>query len=302
MQNYAKLPTIAGIWSLFFWSATIGICRKLSVDIGLFRTGFYVMLLSGGFSLFYTLVIEGKLQEIFKLSKLHLAVCGFLFVSYMLSLYGAIGFAKSDAVVIEVGVINYFWPALTLLFSAPILKNRLKLIIVPGIIISIVGVFITVMGTNLSVLESLSDRFSNNYWSYILAAIAAISWGLYSNFSRRLANGAKVEVVSLFMLFSAIAFFLCMQIRPEGIRISPSTYPYLFIMVLFPSILAYHFWDLAMKKGNIILVASIAFLTPAISTIISSVILSVTPGWNVWLGSLLLIVGAFVSKRGVVER
>jgi drug/metabolite transporter (DMT)-like permease len=72
-------------------------------------------------------------------------------------------------------------------------------------------------------------------------------------------------------------------------------------MAVFPTILAYAFWDAAMRRGNMILVASLSYLTPLLSIIIGSVYLGVGTGWNLWAGCLLVVVGSLLCKLSVEE-
>ncbi len=72
-------------------------------------------------------------------------------------------------------------------------------------------------------------------------------------------------------------------------------------MSVFPTILAYTFWDTAMRRGNMILVASLSYLTPLLLIIIGSIYLGVGTGWHLWLGCLLVIVGSFASKLSIEE-
>jgi drug/metabolite transporter (DMT)-like permease len=66
--------------------------------------------------------------------------------------------------------------------------------------------------------------------------------------------------------------------------------------------LAYVFWDVAMRRGDIVLVASCSYLTPFFSTLVSCVYLGVLPGMGVWLGCLLIVAGSFWSWRSIVRR
>jgi drug/metabolite transporter (DMT)-like permease len=72
-------------------------------------------------------------------------------------------------------------------------------------------------------------------------------------------------------------------------------------MAVFPTILAYAFWDTAMRRGNMILVASLSYLTPLLSIIIGSMYLGVGTGWYLWTGCLVVIAGSLVCKLSVQE-
>jgi drug/metabolite transporter (DMT)-like permease len=72
-------------------------------------------------------------------------------------------------------------------------------------------------------------------------------------------------------------------------------------MAIFPAMLAYALWDQAVRKGEIVLVASLSYLTPLLSTGISALFLGVQPGASVWAGAALVIAGALLCKTAVSE-
>jgi drug/metabolite transporter (DMT)-like permease len=65
--------------------------------------------------------------------------------------------------------------------------------------------------------------------------------------------------------------------------------------------LAYALWDVAMRKGNLLLVAACSYLTPLLSTLVSFAYLNVMPGSRLWAGCALIVVGSLVSWRSVSE-
>lgn len=299
MKNNPRICSIAGIMSILFWSSTIGISRKVTEDIGAIRSGFYIFLTGGILGFIYNYILRKKLRELLALKKSYILICGGLFVLYMVCFYLAVGLAKSRQAAIEVGIINYFWPALTLLFSAPILKTRLKPIIIPGIIIAIAGIVLATSRGEISSFASISDRITHNAVAYILAFTAAISWALYSNLSRLLSPDSDVEASALFMVFSAVIFYILNLYFDEPEVWTTATYINIVYLIIFPTILAYQFWEMAMTKGDMLLVAEVSYLTPVISTIASCIILSVFPDMSLWTGASLVIAGALLSRKGV---
>ena len=68
--------------------------------------------------------------------------CGSLFVLYMLALYLALGLAAGRRQVLEIGLMNYLWPAFTLLLAPVVLKKKAGLILIPGTLLALAGVFL----------------------------------------------------------------------------------------------------------------------------------------------------------------
>jgi drug/metabolite transporter (DMT)-like permease len=68
---------------------------------------------------------------------------------------------------------------------------------------------------------------------------------------------------------------------------------------LVSDLLAYAFWDAAMRRGNQVLTATASFFTPLLSTACVALLLRVAPGWQFWAACLLLVAGAAVSRFSV---
>jgi drug/metabolite transporter (DMT)-like permease len=72
-------------------------------------------------------------------------------------------------------------------------------------------------------------------------------------------------------------------------------------MAIFPTFLAYFFWDQAMRRGNIVLVATLSYFTPLLSVFISSLYLQITIDIRLWVASILVVIGAIISKYSILE-
>jgi drug/metabolite transporter (DMT)-like permease len=70
----------------------------------------------------------------------------------------------------------------------------------------------------------------------------------------------------------------------------------LLYMALVPTFLAYVSWEKAIRQGNFVLVATFAYLTPLLATLIGAVYLGVRPGSSQWIACLLVIAGAWVCN------
>ena len=68
------------------------------------------------------------------------------------------------------------------------------------------------------------------------------------------------------------------------------------------TVVAYSCWDLAMRRGDLVLVATASYFIPLLSTLVSCLYLGVAPGTRFWLGCLVLVAGSLLSRRAVAER
>jgi drug/metabolite transporter (DMT)-like permease len=66
--------------------------------------------------------------------------------------------------------------------------------------------------------------------------------------------------------------------------------------------LAYKLWDIAMRKGDVVLVAACSYLTPFFSTLVSCVYLKVKADVSLWVGCVLIVVGSLLSWMSVSDR
>ena len=67
-------------------------------------------------------------------------------------------------------------------------------------------------------------------------------------------------------------------------------------MAVVATFLGYLFWDIAVKKGDVVFVASISYITPLLATLWSCLYLEITCGWVLWLAAFLVIIGSVICK------
>ena len=296
-----KLSTILGILAILFWGTTIAFSRALTEQLGPITAAAWIYLLSGIFAFIYLFRSPKGLSNILQLPFLYLFGCGALFIFYMVCLYLAVGLSFSREQVVEISIINYLWPGLTLLFSLPILHKKGKLSLIPGIILAFYGFYLATVQSGMFSWEVFKGNFQIGYLPYLLAFMAAISWGLYSNLSRRWAGNSDSGAVPIFLLATGVILSVLRFAFPEESHWSFRTLIILFYMSIFPTFLAYTFWDRAMRKGNIILVASLSYFTPLLSVIITAVYLQVAVRANLWIACALVIIGAIISKFSIID-
>jgi drug/metabolite transporter (DMT)-like permease len=193
------------------------------------------------------------------------------------------------------GLINYLWPALILVFSVPILKNKASWLLLPGTVLALFGVYLVLAGGGNHTWHAMLDNLSTNPIAYLLALFAALSWGLYSNLTRKWVGPDQAGgAVPFFLAATAIALFVMNffvdEPRNWSLQVAGEVAALAFI-----TLVAYSLWDNAMRRGNTILLAASSYMTPFLSTIVSCIYLSVAPTPALWLGCGLLISGSLLS-------
>jgi drug/metabolite transporter (DMT)-like permease len=299
----ARSSTLLGAVAILLWSTTVAFSRSLTEQLGTLTAGAAIYTAAGLFGIAAAGLRAGGLShlhnQIRMLPRSYLAGCGGLFVLYITTFYLAIGSAETREQVLVVGLVNYPWPAFSLLFSIPILGNRARWHLPFGITIAVGGTALATFagaGTGMPMLQQPA-----NIAPYLLALTAAVSWGLYSNFSRRWAGAHDGGGVPYFLLASGALLAGLRPFFPESPQWNTQAILELAYMAIFPAMLAYALWDQAVRKGEIVLVASLSYLTPLLSTGISALFLGVQPGASVWAGAALVIAGALLCKTAVSE-
>ena len=297
-----NLNTIFGILAILFWGTTIAFSRSLTEQLGPLTAASWIYMLSGIWGCIYLINKPGGIKKIFQLPILYLIGCGTLFIFYMVCLYLAVGLAFSREQVIEVSIVNYLWPGLTLIFSLPILHKKGKITLIPGIIIAFAGFYLATVQSGMFSWEVFKGNFQVSYFPYLLAFMAAITWGLYSNLVRRWAGHTEGGAVPLFLLATGLVLTTIRFVFPEESYWTPQVIVELLYMSVFPTFLAYTFWDRAMRKGKIILVVSFSYFTPLLSIVISSLYLQVAVKANLWIACGLVIAGAVICKFSIIDK
>jgi len=293
--------TLLGFVAILLWSTTIAIIRSLTEQIGPVTSVASIYLLGGAFSLVPLFFSRDRRSEVRGMSSLYLLGCGTLFVFYMLALYLAVGLAKDRQQVLEVGLINYLWPAFTLLFSIFLLEKKARFLLIPGLLLGFLGVFfVLTQGSSIS-WTSLTRNVATNPWTCSLALLAAIAWGLYSNLARRWGGTQGGGGVSFFMMATGLILLLVRLFVPEQSSWTMRSVGEVLFMSL-ATLLSYVFWDMSMRKGDVVLVAACSYLIPFLSTLVSCLYLGITADLRLWVGCGCIILGSLISWASVSDQ
>jgi len=296
-----NFATFLGVLAILFWSTVFAVAGNLAREVGIFTSGAVAYIVGGMLGLVPLLLSSSRRRELFSLSRSYVLVCGGLFVAYEMCLYFAIAMTADSRQVIEISVLNYLWPTMTLLFSIPILKARARPALALGLCAAFAGAALALgKGKALDAGQFLQN-IEANWPPYLLALMCAIAWGLYSVMARRLAAGSKGNAVPFFILISGVLFLLISAGRDEPRNLSGRAIGEMAYMTLVTTLLAYVFWDIAMRRGRIVLVASLSYFTPIFSVLISSFYLKTPAGASLWMGCLLVTVGAVICHYSLKE-
>jgi drug/metabolite transporter (DMT)-like permease len=289
--------TFLGVLAILFWSSTIGFSRQLTEQLGTLTAGCIIHTAAGCLGLL-VMLLRGRrthLLPVVHLPPRYLLGCGALMVAYIVLLYLSLGLAQNHTQVIVVGLINYLWPTLTLLFSVPILGHRANAWLPVGSLLALAGIGIAVFGGQVIAWADLRGAGL----PYLMIFAAAVCWSLYTNLAKRWLGEGDVNGVALFLLAGGAALGFLRLFTAETSTWSASTLVILLYMILCPAFLAYTFWDLGTRKGKMIFLAALSYFTPLLSTILSVLVLQAPTSPGLWLAAGMIIAGAVLSQASI---
>jgi drug/metabolite transporter (DMT)-like permease len=174
--------------------------------------------------------------------------------------YHALYFAAlAYAPAVEANLLNYLWPLLIVLLSAPLLGLPLGPRRLMGVALGFAGCALLIGG---------GARFPADAWFGFLCAIGcAFVWALYSVTARRLAE-VPTEAVAGFCAGAAILALLAhlaveATIRPDARQMLAAL-----MLGLGPVGAAFFLWDRGMKRGDPRLLGTLAYGVPVASTLL----------------------------------
>ena len=295
-----RLGTGGGLGAIVLWSSTFALARSLSEQVGPLTAGAAAYLIGACVCLLRPGAGRRAIRGFLVLPRLYLFGCGSLFVFYTAAIYLAVGLATDRGQVLEIALVNYLWPTLTILLSLPLLGKQGSFWLLPGTALALIGVFLVMTQGDSVSWMSLREHLWKNPAAYLLALAAALSWALYSNLVRRWSVPGSGGGVEWFLLAAGLVLLGLRALASEpgnwGLRPAAEA-----LGLAGATALAYILWDVAMRKGNLLLVVAMSYFTPLLSTAVSCTYLKVSPGPKLWAGCVLLVCGSFLTWRSISE-
>ena len=295
-----RFETAGGLVAIVLWSATFALARSLAERVGPLTAAAAAYLVGG--ALLFLQPTRWRTSPPVPSARSHryLVGCGFLFVLYTALIYLAVGLAKGREQVLEIALVNYLWPAGTILLSLPLLGNRAGPMLLPGTVLALAGVFMVMTQGDGVSWASFADHVQSNPAAYLCALIAAIAWALYSNLARRWSRPGDRGAVEWFIGATGVVLIVMRMLAGEQSKWSAGAVGETVALGAITA-LSYALWEVAMRRGNLLLVVACSYATPLLSTLVSCAYLQVAPGPRLWLGCLVLVIGSLISWRSVSE-
>ncbi|WP_085604609.1 MULTISPECIES: aromatic amino acid DMT transporter YddG [unclassified Pseudomonas] len=289
-----RAATACGLLAIVLWSTAAGLIRGVSEHFG--PLGGAAMIYTLGAILLVMFLGRPRLRST---STLYLLLGSGLFVAYEVCLSLALGFASDRQQAIELGVVNYLWPCLTVVLAIFMNGQKTRWFIVPGSALALFGILWVVSGQGLS-LPGIIANVNSNPLSYSLALACAITFALYCNVTRRYANGQSL--VMLFFVLTAIVLWVKWGFSSE--RISAFTLGNSLELIATGIAMAggYALWNIGILRGNLTLLATASYGAPVLSSAFAALWLGGSLQMQFWQGAVLVTVGSLICWQATRRR
>lgn len=275
-------PTIAGVIALILWATSSAAAMSLR---GIPEFELLTLMFLGSFLLGAIITaITGKWDEVKQVRP---------FVVFSL-VGGIVGqqiiymCALQQAPPAEVDIIAYLWPIMAVTLSAILLKTRLSMMQIAGLIMGFTGVAL------VTYMKLSFDGIASGHY---LALLSAICWGLYSVLVKELPR----VTISLLGVVYGIGFCL---VLPCHLYFESFVYPtikqWLFISYfsVILSVVAYVLWTRAMQLGKSISITISAYAKPIASMILLCSLGYAEISWSLGVATLLVFFAGICSRGG----
>ena len=293
--------TLIGLTAVLLWSSIVGLIRGVSEHLG--ATGGAAMIYS--LATLFLLVSVGP-TRVSRFPRRYLFWGSGLFVSYELCLALSIGYANSSRQAIEVGMVNYLWPAFVM--AAAILFHKQKanlLVLLPGFALAILGICWVLGGDQGLHLPSMIVNIQDNPLSYGLAFTGALIWAAYCTVTARISEGNNG--ITLFFALTALALWLkFLFIGGEPMQFSVSAMVYL-VLAAAAMGFGYAAWNVGILYGNMTVLAGASYFIPVLSAALAALVLQTRLTLPFWQGAAMVCVGSILcwlatrAKRSAVS-
>lgn len=279
--------TLIGMVAVVLWSSIVGLIRSVSDHLG--PTGGAAMMYSVA-SVF--LLLSAGWVRLGEFPRRYLVWGSLLFVSYELCLALSIGYANTARQAIEVGMVNYLWPTFTIVAAILFNRQRTNLLIVPGFLLSIVGICWVLGGEQGFDPVGMLHNVRDNPPSYGLAFAGALIWAVYCTVTARMAGG-KNGVTLFFMLVSVTLWIKYLLGGGGAMDFSGEAVAYLLLAAAAMGF-GYGAWNVGILHGNVTILAGASYFIPVLSAAFSTLLLRAALPLAFWQGAAMVCGGAIL--------
>ena len=280
--------TLIGLFAPICWGMSVSLVRGIAEGFGMAQGQFFLYCVAT-ICVFF---IVG-LPDFHRIDRRYLyfgiPTANLSSLSFCLAIFTSSGGAQT----MEVGMVNYLWPSLTILFAVLFNGVRTRWWLYPGLLVAFGGIIVILSGDKGFSLTEFVARFAENPVSYLLALVAAVTWAGYSSMTRAWGNGINPSTIifAVDTLVFLVLWFLDIGSQP----VAASAHG--LMSVIFGGIavgMAYVVWTLGMSKGNITVFAAASYFTPVLSCVFATFWIGAELNSSFWTGVVLVVAGSLL--------
>ncbi len=282
-----KKATLIGLIAILLWSAIVGLIKSVSEGFGPV----------GGAALIYTcsavlLLFTIGFPKIQKFPVSYLIIGSVLFVCYELCLSLSLGFTHSGRQAIEVGMVNYLWPSMTILLAVIVNRQKTSPLIIPGVVLAIIGIGRVLGGNGGFSLTEMMNNVMDNPLSYGLAFSGAVIWAIYCVVTQRIARGNNG--ITLFFILTALTLWVKYFTSPQP-EFVLSWHAWISLLLAAMAMgFGYAAWNVGILHGNVTVLAAASYFIPIISAVLAAFMLDSHLTLAFWQGTAMVTLGSLI--------
>ena len=279
--------TLIGLIAIVLWSTMVGLIRGVSEGLGPVGGAAAIYSLSG-----LLLIFSVGFPNIRRFPVGYLIAGSVLFVSYEICLALSLGYAATRHQAIEVGMVNYLWPSLTVLFAILFNGQKTTCIIVPGVLLAITGICWVLGGENGLNPGEIISNITSSPLSYFLAFLGAFIWATYCTVTNKYARG--FNGITVFVLLTALSLWVHYFLTPQPEMMFSTPVVIKLVSAALTLGFAYAAWNVGILHGNVTIMAVGSYFTPVLSSVLAAVLLSAPLSFSFWQGAIMVCIGSLL--------
>lgn len=278
--------TVIGLIAPLMWGASVSLVRTVAENFGIAQ-GQCLLYVVAAVALFFIVGIP-KFEKIpWQYKTIGLITANLSSITFCLALY----FSDGGTQTMEVGMVNYLWPTLTIVFAILFNGQKARWWIAPGALLSFCGIYWILGGGHIAV-GSFIEHVRANPISYFLGLMAALTWSSFSSMTRAWSKGENMSTVIFFLDMLIFGAFWAL-----GIGGSPEITSLGVLSVIFGGsamAVAYASLTHGMSYGNITILAIASYFTPVLSCLFASFWLGAELNAAFWQGVGMVVLGSLL--------
>lgn len=277
----------AGV-SIFCWSTVAATCKYLLRDLNNIQLLWMTSLIAALFLLIINIAVGNfKKYSNYKLKDYLIMTAEGIpgtFFYYFFYYMGTDILPASQAF-----IINYLWPIMSVVFSCIILKEKMTVKQLIAILISFIGVIIVVGG-------DIKEFNGKMLLGGLFCILGAVSYGVFTALNQKESYSSTMTLMTSFFATFVLTTLINLI---KGDIFLPNADKMIGLLWngIFTVAVANSFWILALEKGKTAKISNLAYITPFLSLIWTSVFLGEKITMNSLIGLVVIVAGIFIQMN-----